>query len=930
MFINLKVRTEYSFKRCFGKISDIIAAVGDAPAIGIADNNSTWGHTTFYKACKKIGKKPILGVQLTVVADLEKDRDQKRWNLTLLARNVSGLKEIYELNSRSFDQMYYIPRTTIEEINSLSSNVVVLLGSSPDKRIQPPLKFYEYNPSHGYYNKELTAMWKTDKIVATSDVFYPTNDDVIAYEMLDDNPERKTTPQYILNEQEILSLGYPLLAVENTQLIADMCEEYSLPQAEMVKLEQPKTLEEICRENIPKRFNQWSEEYEQRLRREIDLIALKEYEEYFYLVADLCLYAKDHMLVGPARGSAAGSLVCYLLYITEIDPIPHGLLFERFIDITRNDLPDIDLDFPDIQRDMIYTYLAEKYGSECVCKIGTVSRFKPKSAIGDVAKKYGIPAWETKDVKDAIIERSSGDARAAFCITDTFESLDVGKAFIAKYPAMMNLGKIENHARHSGCHPAGIIVCSHDIKRCCTVGKEGVSQIDKKDAEELNLLKIDVLGLRTLSVLNSCMEYLGKDPKELYDLPLDDKASFDLANNRRFSGIFQFEGYALQSLSKQMKIERFDDIVAITSLARPGPLHCGGASAYVERRTGKKDVVYDHPSVEPFLGETYGIIVYQEQIMQISFAVGKMCWEDISILRKAMSKSLGDEFFGQYWVKFWEGAKENGLTEKEARTIWDNMQTFGSYGFNKSHAVAYGLLSYWCLYLKSHHPLEFALACLNNEKDPDCTIKMLRELVAEGYKFNPLDPAKSLESWSIADGQLLGGLTGIKGVGVAKARSIIQRRQMGLPLLPGQIKLLANAETPFDSIFETAKKYGDYYANPDKYGVTTQGITTISQIDGEGCWIFIGKIVAKNLRDMNEYESLNRRGGKVIESQNLFLNLTVEDDTDKIIAKIGRFQYDKMGKDIAENGKIGDYYLIKGTTQKDWRLVNTSQIRRLP
>lgn len=888
------------------------------------------------------------------------------------------------------------------------------------------------------------------------------------------------------------------------------------------------------------------------------------------------LIAKNSKCANPHN-----SWLLYVFGITDDKPVTDSV---KHIIFTQ-DLPDIDLDFPDDKREMVFAYLSEKYGEECVCKIGTVSRYKPKSAIGDVAKKYGIPAWETKDVKDAIIERSSGDARAAFCITDTFESLDVGKAFIAKYPAMMNLGKIENHARHSGCHAAGIIVCSHDIKRCCTVGKEGVSQIDKKDAEELNLLKIDVLGLRTLSVLNSCMEYLGKDPKELYGLPLDDKASFELANNRRFSGIFQFEGYALQSLCKQMNVERFDDIVAITSLARPGPLHSGGASMYVERRTGKKEIEYDHPSVEPFLKETYGIIVYQEQIMQISFAVGKMCWEDISILRKAMSKSLGDEFFGQYWLKFWEGAKENGLTEKEADTVWKNMQTFGSYGFNKcllintkvrmahpnqsmptwmtigeiydkyienpmpqtrgrmpkvlslypdgrirpqkvlkihkngvkevrtytfddgteisctkehqfiidgkwqpitnaeigsefvageyektefvktglrgvgatyskatpgvpsgkdnptylngktaaidnfrakmadkpcescggshkrmeahhkdlnggfdepdallwlcpachkkqhylegrtkvwgkghkttvriltsisepftgetfdlemeehhnfvidggivthnSHAVAYGLLSYWCLYLKAHHPLEFALACLNNEKDPECTIKMLRELVAEGYKFNPLDPAKSLESWSIADGELLGGLTGIKGVGVSKARSIIQRRQMGLPLLPGQIKLLQNAETPFDNIFETAKRFKDYYDNPWKYGVESQGITTIDKIDGDGTWIFIGKIVKKNLRDYNEYNSHKGADFKRMETNNLWLNLTLADDTDEIIAKISRFKYEKMGKPIVETAKDGDYFLVKGTTRGDWRIVDVIQIRAL-
>jgi DNA polymerase III alpha subunit len=928
-FINLKIRTEYSFKKCFGPIPEIIKSAGGAKALGIADNNSTWGHAQFHKACKKAGIKPILGVQMVVVENLDKERGQKTWGITVFARNPAGLQELYELNSESYEQFYYFPRITIHQVNSLSENVIVLLGENPPQNMRPPIHFFEFNPGFNFYNNILSKSADRNKAVVTSDVYYVKADDAIAYEMLDDRPEQKTTPQHILSETEAIALGYHMEAIENTALIVDMCDEYPLPQAEMVHSDWDKSIEEMCRDNISSRKLEWTEEYEARLRREIDLITLKKFDDYFYLVADLCDYAKKHMLVGPARGSAAGSLVCYLLYITEIDPIPHGLLFERFIDITRSDLPDIDLDFPDSKRDMVYEYLQAKYGEECVSKIGTVSRYKPKSAIGDVAKKYGIPAYETKDVKDAILERSSGDARAAFCITDTFESLDVGKDFVKKYPSMMNVGKIENHARHSGCHAAGILVCNHNIRRCCTVGRDHVSQIDKKDAEELNMLKIDALGLRTLSVLNLCMEYIGKDPKELYTLPLDDKASFELANNRRFSGIFQLEGYALQSLAKQMRIEKFDDIVAITSLARPGPLHCGGASMYVERRTGKKEIEYDHPSVAPYLKETYGIIVYQEQIMQISAAVGKMCWEDISILRKAMSKSYGDEFFGQYWVKFWAGAKENGLTEREAKTIWDNMQTFGSYGFNKSHAVAYGLLSYWCLYLKAHHPLEYALACLNNEKDPDSTVKMLRELVQEGYKFTPVDVNKSDIHWSIKDGELLGGLTGIHGCGESKARAILARRKMGLELLPGQRKLLDNAVTPFDRIFEVTDRFKDYFINPEKYGIISQPLTTIDKIDGEGTWIFIGKLMVKNLRDMNEYESLNKRGGKVITENNLFLNMTVEDDTDKIIAKIGRYQYNKLGKQIVETGKIGDFYLIKGTTQKDWRLVNITQIRKL-
>lgn len=933
MFINLKCRTEYSFKRCFGPIKEVIKAVGDAPAIGIADNNSTWGHVAFHKACKKAGKKAILGVQLNVVSSLDKERFQDSWTVTVLARNLVGLAEIYKINSRSYEQMYYVPRTTISEINSLSDNVIILSGSNPHHAIKHKNMYYELNPGFHNWNRIVlqknARVVKKDPVVLTSDVFFPTKDDRIAYELIDDNPDRRTTPQHILNTEEALALGYGSECVDATSKIADLCEQYDLPQAQMVQFK-GNNLEAMCREGIITRKIEWSDEYEQRLNRELELIAIKQFEDYFYLVSDMCVWAKKHMLVGPARGSAAGSLVCYLLYITEIDPIPFGLMFERFIDITRSDLPDIDLDFPDDKRELVINYLEEKYGKECVAHIGTINRFKPKSAIGEAAKKYNIPAYETADVKNAIIERSGGDARAAFCIRDTFESLDIGKAFIAKYPSMINVARIEEHARHSGCHAAGILVCSHDVKDCCTVNnKDNVAQIDKYDAEALNLLKIDVLGLRTLNVLDNCMRYLGKNPLELYDLPLDDYDAFNIINERRYSGIFQFEGYALQSLAKQMGIHKFDDIVAITSLARPGPLHCGGATAFIERRTGKSEIEYDHIACKPATDDTYGVVVYQEQVMNIAREVGQLSWEDVCMLRKAMSKSLGEEFFNQYWIKFNEGAANNGLEEKEARKVWDNMCTFGSWAFNKSHAVSYGLLSYWCMYLKAHHPLEYALACLNNEKDSESTIKMLRELVKEGYKFKPFDAHHSDVSWSIHEGSLLGGLTSIKGIGTKKAEALIARRKMKLPLLAGQIKLLQEATTPWDNIFETENRFGDYYKNPSKYGITTKNPVRIEEIDGDGEWIFIGKIKDKNLRDLNEYGNVVKRGGKLVEKDNLFLNLTVEDDTDTIICTVDRFRYAKYGKPIVESGKIGDYYLIKGRTQQGWRKIYIERIRPL-
>lgn len=930
--INLKLKSEYTFQGCFGPLSKLIEAVGDAPALGIADINSTWGHVPFWEACKKAGKKGIFGCQFYVVPEIIKEKAELSWMPTVIAKNNTGLVEIYHLNSIASDQMYYVPRVTIEQINALSDNVIILSGSNPPPELQHPNLYYELNPGFGFWNKICISQFPSDKMVVTSDNFFPSEEYRVAYELIASRAEDKTTPQHILTGDYIRQHypQFPEQAILNTQLIENMCDSITLPQGHMVHYTDQPTLLELCRKGAAERGLAWNEVYEARLQRELELIHCKEFEDYFYLVADMIAWSKDHMLVGPARGSAAGSLVCYLLFITEIDPIPFGLLFERFIDITRKDLPDIDSDFPDTQREEVIHYLQNKYGSNNVCHIGTISRFKAKSAIGESAKKYGIPFQDTEDVKNAIIERSGGDARSAFCLLDTFESLDIGKRFIEKYPQMKNVALIENHARNSGCHAAGIIVMSHDVRDCCSVsGRDNIAQIDKHDAEDLAMLKMDILGLRTLSVLGDCMKYLGKAPRELYNTPMEDKKALDVVNKKMFSGIFQFEGYALQSLSKQMVVESFEDITAITSLARPGPLNSGGATTYIDRRTGRAPVVYDHPALEPYTNETFGVTVYQEQVMTIARGVGKLSWEDVTQLRKAMSKSLGEEFFNQYWERFKVGAAEDGMNEVDAERCWKNMCTFGSWAFNKSHAVSYALLSYWCMYLKAHHPLEFALACLNNEKNPEATIKLLRELVKEGYQYEAWSPKYSQLEWSIQGGKLIGGLLGIKGIGQKSGEDIISRRASGLTLKPGQIKLLTKAVTAYDNIFETETFFGDYYINPEKYGIESQPLSYIAHIQDDGHYIFIGKMMTKNQRDLNEYGLVAKRNGKIIEKNSLWLNFMCEDDTDNIICSIGRYQYERMGKPIVESGKLGDYYLIKGEVKNGWRKIHVTQIRKL-
>ena len=935
--LNIKVRSEYSFRKAYGPISKVLETA-NSKVVGICDTG-TWGHVAFSKACKKAEVKPLFGVEISVVADAEERTKQPDNPMTFIAKNDSGLTEIYELvtKSTSKERFYYFPRLSYTDLFDVSDNVIILSGTHPDWGLLPLTKkddlYIELNPMSS--PKALKwAQEKGFKVVATSDNFYPRVGDRKAYEVLvGRNRTDRTAPMHILNEWEWKAAlpWAPQEAIDNTYAIADQCDAH-LPTAQMVSFHSPKTLRQLCEEGAPPRDIDLTDPvYEARLKRELDLIADKQFEDYFFVIADMINYAKQHMLVGPARGSSAGSLVCYLTGITDIDPIEHDLLFERFIDITREDLPDIDIDFQDDRREMVFEYLRQKYGAEKVAHLGTVSRYKAKSTIAEVAKELGIPAWEVNDLKGAIIERSSGDSRAAFCILDTFNELDIGRQVLEKYPQIKVAADMENHARHNGVHAAGILVTEYPVSRYCSVsGQTGAAQIDKKDAEDLNLLKIDALGLRTLSVLQDILDQVGWTRDQLIKYPLEDEDAFKVLNDEKYAGIFQFEGYALQSVTRQMKVHKFEDIAAITALARPGPLNSGGTTEYIKRHTGAAPVEFLHPLTEEITKVTNGVVVYQEQVMTIARDVGKLSWEDVSTLRKAMSKSFGKEYFDTFWERFKVGAAENGIEEDQAQRIWDNINTMGSWAFNRSHAIAYGLLSYWCCVLKSKFPLEFAAACLRNVKDDEQAVRLLREVVKEGLGYKPFDKFKSKANWSVQDGELIGGLIGIKGVGPKMAEDIEKRREWGQILTPRQEKLLDNGETPYDDIFECERRFGHIKADPASYNIVTP-ITDIVDLDADrpGTFVFFGKLKEKNLRDMNETVNLAKRGGRRVENNNLWLNCTFEDDTGPIICTIDRFKYSRMGKPIVEDGRLGDWYLVKGTLRAGFRKIYVDKWRKL-
>jgi len=537
---------------------------------------------------------------------------------------------------------------------------------------------------------------------------------------------------HITSEAELRAEGATLDQLAAMRQLVESCDT-PLPKAENIRFgvgDPDEQLAQMCWQELAARGLN-NPLYAARLEKELTLIREKRFADYFLVISDMIKYAKTVMLVGPARGSSAGSLVCWLSRITEIDPIPHGLIFERFVDVNRLDLPDIDIDFPDNKRHLVVEYLSGKYGHENVAHIGTVIRYKPKSALTDVAKELRIPLWELDKLKDVMIERSSGDSRAGKCLLDAIDQLNVGRALVNKYPELAIAARLEEHAKTAGKHAAGIVVCNGAIRDYCVVADD-IVQADKKMAEKLNMLKIDALGLRTLTVIEEACALAGIDPFSMYSLPLDDRRVFEVFNQKKFAGIFQFEGIALQNIASQITFDCFQDVAAVTALARPGPLSSGETNNWIQRKMGKEPVTYMHPMLEPYSRDTYGCIIYQEQVMKITRELGGFSWADTSAIRKLMSSREGNEKFARYEQQFVRGAINNGIKQGDAIRIWKAVNTFGSWAFNLSHAVSYGLLSYWCGWLKAYHPLPLVVAGLRHARDDESTLTMLREAINEG------------------------------------------------------------------------------------------------------------------------------------------------------------------------------------------------------
>jgi DNA polymerase III alpha subunit len=906
-FPQLRVRTEFSFKNVYAPLPEVVAALREAecPAAGIVDGG-TWGHVRWAKAMGKAGMKPLLGREVDVP---EGDGPQapKAWVLARDARSFYRVSSALESAA---------PASGATAGALLRDGAVGLLRFRGASSLGPEsVDYADLNPTSPRTRAANIAFAKRTGIplVLTSDICYPRPSDAEAFEA--NGGRQRPTPQHLLSESELrdaipeLSKAEFARAVRNTWDAAATATA-ELPKAPMIRAEAD--LWALVREGQAYRLaaghiEEWTEEREARVQREMSVIAAKQYESYFAVVAEMVTWAKRHMLVGPGRGSSAGSLVCYLLRITEVDPFEHDLLFERFIDLTRSDLPDIDIDFEDSKRHLVFTHLAERYGASNVCRIGSINSLRSRSVLARVTERLGIPERDKYDVMNVLLDYSSGDSRYGHALEDTMSQTEPGRKFIANYPEAEVMYRLEGHASHTGVHAAGVIVCNDPVGEFCTIGAEGIAQLDKPDAEALGLLKIDALGLRTLGVIGDTGVITGE---ELYGLKLNDPAAFAVLNQRRYAGVFQFEGQAQRLVAREVPITSFRQLDHITALSRPGPLGGGASQHYIARINGREDVTLRHPSMSQYLSKTMGVVLYQEQVMRICAEIGQFSWEVVSEIRKAMSASKGREYFDRRGQEFLAGAATVGLKASEAQTLWDEICTFGAWGMNASHTVSYSIISYWCAWLKAHYPLEFGAACLRNAADDEQALDILRDLVGEGIRYIPFDPDRSEEDWSVQDGAIVGGFRNLVGFGPAKSAKAIADRAAGKL----NREKLDKAVVKFAELYPLRAAWGHVMDHPEEHGARDGSRTRLlNDLPEEGNCLFLCSVVTHMVRDENEALRISKRRGKVLTGQTLFLDVKVTDDTGTpVTLRIDRFKFNELARDPAGKLAPGDVLMVRG------------------
>jgi len=840
-FVHLHLHTQYSLLDGACRIPELLKLANsyNMDSLAITDHGNMFGVIEFYQEAQKAGIKPIIGCEAYVAPASRLDKsasgiEEASFHLILLAKDEAGYQNLMKLVSSGYlEGFYYRPRIDKDILSKCSKGLIglsaCLKGEVPNllqqKRFNDALKcaddylnifgkgnFYLELQENGIaeqkeVNNGLVRLSKELGIplVATNDVHYLAKDHAKSHEallciqtqsMLDDpNHMRFQTEEfYFKSPQEMKKLfkDFPE-AIANSLDIAGRCNlELDFNQLHLPKYEAPvgKTKEEflrqLCEEGLNTRYGKVLPTVGERLEHELKIIKDMGFASYFLIVWDFIHYAKDKGIpVGPGRGSAAGSLVSYLLGITDLDPLKYGLLFERFLNPERLGLPDIDIDFCYERRQEVIDYVTQKYGRQNVAQIITFGTMQARAVVRDVGRVMGMAYADVDRIAKMI------PAEADITLKDALAREPELKRLYDSDPQFTRLIDtaviLEGLNRHASVHAAGVVIADKQLDSYTPLFKTQEDQVttgySMGTLEKIGLLKVDFLGLRTLTVIDQAVKII-KETKgkgvDINHLNLDDAATFKLFCSAQTEGVFQVESSGMRDLLKKLQPSRFEDIIALLALYRPGPIGSGMLDDFMQRKHGQIPIKYDHPKLEPILKETYGIMVYQEQIMQIASSLAGFSLAQADVLRKAMGKKI-PEVMEKQRKNFIVGCTKNGIRELLANKIFDLIEYFSGYGFNKSHSAAYALISYRTAYLKANYPVEFMTALLNSERDnTDKIVQYVNESNRMDIEILPPDINQSNALFTVMDNKTIRyGLLAVKNVGAGAIESVIEARKSG-------------------------------------------------------------------------------------------------------------------------------------------------------
>jgi DNA polymerase-3 subunit alpha len=839
-FTHLHLHTEYSLLDGAISLDKLVefGKAHNYKALAITDHGNIFAAVKFFQKCKKAGIKPILGMEAYFTEDAKvKNADNKYYHLILLVQNATGYKNLCKLISYSYQEGFYFkPRIDYNILEKHSEGLIVtsacLGGHIPkllmtnqtkeaEERVDWFLRvfgrdrfFLEVQPEdqeeQTILNQKLfdLAQRKNLNCVAAGDCHYVSLDDHEAHEIMlsiqtqakMDSPNRFSFGDcraYMRTTEQMLDefKDHPQ-AVWNAGMIADMCnfdfetDKLFFPQFVIPENYTQETyFAHMCRIGLQRLKDEQlvpqdqTEAYDARLELEIDLITRMGFVGYFLVVSDFIQWAyRNGIPVGPGRGSAAGSLVAWALQITNIDPLKYNLLFERFLNPERVSMPDIDIDFCIEGRDKVIQYVRDTYGHDKVCNIITFGTMMAKGVIKDVARVLGFSFEDSNAMTNLIPEQLK------ITLTEAIEQEPRLAELINNNPRTKHIFdiafRLEGLTRHASKHAAGIVISPDPIDEVLPVyipskSTELVTQYAMTELEAIGFLKIDFLGLKNLTLIDRVLQLIKKSygiSLDMNKLPLDDGPTFVLICEGKTSGVFQLESSGLKEVLRKLKPDKFEDIIAVNALYRPGPLGSGMVDDFIERRHGRQKIKYLFPELEPILAETFGVIVYQEQVMKIASAIGGYSLGEADILRRAMGKKKAEVMAEQSAI-FVEKATARNFDGKKAQELFDLLAYFAGYGFNKSHSAAYALIAYQTAYLKANYLPEF-LACLISLEatHPDKMSFYLQESKDLGITLLPPDINRSSIDFSVINGNILFGLQGIKNVGLAALENIVEER----------------------------------------------------------------------------------------------------------------------------------------------------------